>query len=156
MHEIEWIKKGVGGRFTKTASWRVRSLRRSGPTLASLAAEALTIPYFMETEFSQFQENRYEGQVSLTTKARGRYEGRFNHGRKSGYGTMQYQDGNNWELDLRHGEGFLAREKTASQHVGKVQVDIPHGRGTLSVNNVERKGSWNQGQPLDCFGWKIE
>ena len=32
----------------------------------------------------EFQENRYEGQGSLTTEAQGRYDGWFNHGRKSG------------------------------------------------------------------------
>lgn len=108
----------------------------------------------------EFHDNLYEGHGILTTEAQGRYDGSFSHGRKSGFGTIQYRDGGsysgNWELDLKHGKGCLTSPKDSRRYVGEFQFDLPHGVGTLFFNDVEMKGSWVQGRPLDGSGWKIE
>jgi hypothetical protein len=106
-----------------------------------------------------FQDHRYEGQGVLMNSTRDRYDGRFSNGRKSGLGTMQYQDGSkysgDWELDLRHGKGAYENSNGTRTYHGEFQYDHPHGNGILVVKDVEMKGSWNQGRPVDGSGWTI-
>ena len=107
----------------------------------------------------EFQESQYEGHGVLTTAKRDRYDGKFSNGRKTGLGTMQYRDGSsysgNWKFDLRHGRGVYATANDARIFSGEFQFGQPHGSGTLAVKDVEMKGSWNQGRPVDGSGWKI-
>jgi len=106
-----------------------------------------------------FQEGDFEGLGTLTNPKGDSYNGMFHHGKKCGLGTMRYADASrytgDWQRDLRHGEGVWTTKNRVQIYRGEFQSDKPHGQGCLRTANLQMKGSWIKGQPMDGTGWTL-